>query len=115
MPNDLFTVTVCATLIVLSAVLIGLFSILVKGLRAQAEAMRELRRDLLPALSEIRQTSQNLLAASEGLRQGVAKVKHLTDALGDIGEDLELGHRGVKSGIKWAGRLIGPWLGKLMD
>jgi hypothetical protein len=115
MPNDLLTVTICATLIVLSAVLIGLFTILVKGLQAQAEALRELRRDLLPALSEVRQTSQNLLAASEGLRQGMARIQHLTDALGDIGDDLELGHRSVKSGFKWMGRLLGPWLGKLND
>jgi hypothetical protein len=115
MPNDLLTLTLCATLIVVSAVLIGLFTILVKGLQTQAEALRELRRDVLPALGEIRQTSQNLLAASEGLRQGMARVQHLTDALGNIGDDLELGHRGVKSGIKWAGRLMGPWLGKLID
>ncbi|HTB33614.1 MAG TPA: DUF948 domain-containing protein [bacterium] len=115
MPNDLLTLIICATLIILSAVLLGLFTILVKGLQAQAEALRELRRDMLPALGEIRQTSQNLLAASEGLRQGMARIQHLTDALGDIGDDLELGHRGVKSGIKWASRLIGPWLGKLID
>jgi hypothetical protein len=114
MPNDLLTVTVCATLIVLCAVLIGLFTILVKGLQAQAEALRELRRDVLPALGEMRQTSQNLLAASEGLRQGMARVQHLTNALGDIGDDLELGHRGVKSGLKLVGGLLGPWLGKLI-
>jgi|GEM_PF-2589689 hypothetical protein len=114
MTNDLFTVTICATLVVLCAVLIGLFLLLLKGLQAQAGALRELRRDLLPALSELRQTSQNLLAASDGLRQGVQRVQGLANALGDIGDDLEMGHQGVKSGIKFVGSVLGPWLGKLI-
>jgi len=115
MPNDLLTVSMSLSLLALSAVLIGLFAILIQALRTQAEALRELRRDVLPALTEMRQTSQNLLAASEGLRQGVQQVQHLTHALGEIGEDLDLGHRTVKGGIKLAGKLLVPWLGKLMN
>jgi hypothetical protein len=115
MPNDLLTVTVCAVLITLSTVLMGLFILLLMGLRAQAAALRELRQELTPLLGEFRQTSQNLLAASAALRHGMQEAGTLAQALGGIGADLELGRRTVKSSFNWVGRLLGPWLRKFAE
>ena len=114
MPSDLFAIAISITLIVLSVVLIGLCILVIKAIEAQAAGMRELRRELLPSLGEIRLISHNLAVASEGLRTGIERMGSLTNALGDIGDDLNLGHRGVKGGIKILGGLLGPWLAKLI-
>ncbi|HXC62794.1 MAG TPA: DUF948 domain-containing protein [bacterium] len=114
MPSDLFAISVSITLIVLCVVLIGLFILVIKTMEVQAASMRELRRELLPSLGEIRLISHNLAVASEGLRTGIERVSSLTNALGDIGDDLNLGHRGVKGGLKFVGGLLGPWLAKLI-
>lgn len=112
MSSESLMAVTAVVLIVLLAMLISLFALLYRSLVAVAAQLTELRRDLMPLLSDVRYISENLTEASVSLRQGMQRTAQMTEALGNIGHDLEFGRRTVMGGVGLFGDLLKPWLEK---
>jgi hypothetical protein len=94
---------------VISVSLIVLLVILFKGL----EKLEAFESEWLPLLSDLRMISLNTAAASESLCNGMQKFGRMTDALGNIGDDLEEGRQAVKGSLQSVSQLVSPWMSLL--
>lgn len=111
---ELFMISISVTLLVLSAILVALFTNIGKSLAAIAEMLREIRQNILPVMDDVRIIRRQAVALSESLRSGMDGVSRMGEAIGNIGDDLEGGRKAVKGGVRLLERLIGPWLSKML-
>lgn len=116
MTSDLLILSASFALAATSTVLILAFVMLNKSLVAMLEILRRLQGDLQPVVGNLSTISVNLAAASDGLKGSMQQLGRLSEAVGNIGDDLEQGRRAVKGGAEILGALAGlasPWLSKL--
>lgn len=105
MTLDIFLISASVALLVLSGTLIALFITL-------RQTMAELR-ELTPVIADIRTISLNAAMASESLCLGFQQISRVSEALGNIGDDLEEGRRAVKGTVETVNQLVSPLLGLL--
>lgn len=108
-------VLMAVTALVMVALLAGLIVLCVqlnRSLAVLGTLLTELRRDLAPMLVDVRSITENLTEASGALRDGIQQATQITDAIGNIGADLETGRRTVIGGLGLLGGLLKPWLAK---
>lgn len=114
MALELFMISISITLLVLSAILVALFTNIGKSLAALVELLRELRQNINPVLDDVRIIRRQAVALSESLRSGMDGVSRMGQAIGNIGDDIEDGRKVVKGGMRLLERFIGPWLSKML-
>jgi len=100
-------------LVVLLGALVALLVLVQRSLSDLGTMLRELQRDLTPVAYELRKISENMASATESLKTGLEKTNRMTDALGNIGDDLETGRRVIKGGVSVLSEIAKPWLAKL--
>ena len=113
MTMDLLLISASVALMVLTVILVTLFMMLTRSLANLAELLRGLQREMTPVLSDLRIISRNTAVASESLKNGLQGASRMSEALGNIGSDLEEGRKAVKGTMNTLGALAGPWLGFL--
>ena len=116
MAPDLLALITSLALIILSVVLISTYVQLNRSMTALADLMKRLQSDVSPIMGDLATISGNMAAASEDLRSGMQQFSRMSDAVGNIGGDIEEGRRAVKGTMEMVGALAGlvaPWLSKL--
>src|ERR1039458_10161079 len=110
MSLELFMVAISVTLLVLSAILVALFTAIARSLVGLVELLREMRRELVPLMDDVRIIRHQAVALSGSLQNSMDGIGRVSDAIGNIGDDLEDGRRAVRGGMRLLERLVGPWL-----
>jgi uncharacterized protein YoxC len=76
------------------------------------EFVREVQRDLLPTLRELREASEHLNRAASKVEEGVGKAAFLADSLEEVGESIHSANSFLRHGVgRYTGNLAGLWLG----
>jgi hypothetical protein len=104
--SNLFLTAVSITLFVLSALLICVFAMLNRSLMALTKLLKELHVEFSPAIRDLRTLTLNVAEVSDNVRTGVQRFSRMSEAVGNIGDDLELGRRSVKGGLRLVNSLI---------
>jgi hypothetical protein len=104
--SNLFITAVSITLLVVSALLICMFIMLTRSLVALSKLLKDLQVELSPALRDLRTLTLNVAEVSDNVRTGVQRFSRMSEAVGNIGDDLELGRRSVRGGIRLVNNLI---------
>jgi|ERR1700722_8801041 uncharacterized protein YoxC len=113
--SNLFITAVSITLLILSALMICMFAMLTRSLSALSKLLKELQVELSPVLRDLRTLSLNVAEVSDNVRTGVQRISRMTEAVGNIGDDLELGRRSVRGGIHLVNNLISFLFKKIKD
>jgi hypothetical protein len=113
--SNLFEISVSVTLLVLSVLLLCMFAMLNKSLMALTKLLKDLHVELSPAIRDLRTLSLNVAEVSENVRTGVQRFSRMSEAIGNIGDDLELGRRSVRGGIYLVNNLISFLFKKIKD
>jgi hypothetical protein len=113
MALDILLISASIALAVLTGILVAMFFKLSRGLAEMGEMLRGMQRELTPLVQDLRTISVNAAAASDSLRTGMQRVGRMTQALGNVGDDLEEGRQMVMGGVELLGLLTAPWLTKL--
>lgn|ERR1700677_1027638 len=111
--SNLFITAVSITLLVVSALMICMFAMLTKSLAAMSKLLKELQLELSPAIRDLRTLTLNVAEVSDNVRTGVQRFSRMSEAVGNIGDDLELGRRSVKGGIRLVNSLISLLFNKI--
>jgi uncharacterized protein YoxC len=111
--SNLFLISTSITLLVLSVLLLCMFAMLNKSLMALTKLLKELHVEFSPAIRDLRTLTLNVTEVSDNVRVGVQRFSRMSEAVGNIGDDLELGRRSVKGGIRLANSLISLLFSKI--
>lgn len=109
---DLFTLVITVLLLLIVIFLIPML-LQVKKTAQQADVfIAEARRDLLPMLRELRETSERINRASVHLEKGMADAGELLASLGEVGETVHDLSRFIQRDVgRYIGNAAGFWLG----
>lgn len=109
---DILTLIITLLFVVLVVFLVPLLLQLKKTAQEADALMAELRRELVPTLRELRETSERLNRASAHVEDGAGKAGHLLESLGEVGESIHEVNRFFHQDIaRYAGNAAGLWLG----
>jgi hypothetical protein len=115
MTSDLLVIWTSIVLTVLAGTLIWALVMLNRSMQSLVGILGRFQDGLSPIVGDLAVISVNMAAASDGLRTSVQQVGRMTEAVGNIGGDLEQGRRAVKGGVELVGSLAAlaaPWLSK---
>jgi len=104
--SNLFITAVSITLLVASALMLCMFFLLTRSLVALTKLLKDLQLELGPVIRDLRTLTLNVAEVSDNVRNGVQRFSRMSEAVGNIGDDLELGRRSVRGGIRLVNSLI---------
>lgn len=104
MENQLLLALTSASMILMLGIVIALFILLNRGVRAATDALHGLRQDLAPLISDLRLLSSNAVQISSELRAFSQRIQGFSRSLGALGDDIDAGRRAIKGGL---GKAIG--------
>jgi uncharacterized protein YoxC len=104
--SNLFLISTSITLLVLSVLLICMFAMLNRSLTVLTKLLKELHVEFSPAIRDLRTLTLNVAEVSDNVRTGVQRFSRMSEAVGNIGADLEEGRRTVKGGIRMVNGLV---------
>jgi hypothetical protein len=116
MTSDLLVIWTSIALAILAGALIWALVMLNRSMKSLVIILGRFQEGMSPIVGDLAVISVNMAAASEGLRTSIHQVGRMTEAVGNIGGDLEQGRRAVRGGVELIGSLAalaGPWLSKL--
>ncbi len=115
MQVDVFTLLVAigiVLLVLLASFLIPLLIQLRYTLRGIDEVVREARRDALPMLHEMRETTERLNRITARAETDLDKAEALFASLGEVGESIHDVNQFLRKDVgRYAGNVAGLWLG----
>jgi hypothetical protein len=115
MMSNLFLISTSITLLVVSVLLMCMFFMLNRSLLALTKLLKELHGEFSPAIRDLRTLTMNVTEVSDNVRIGVQRFSRMSEAVGNIGDDLELGRRSVRGGIHLVNNLISFLFKKMKD
>jgi uncharacterized protein YoxC len=112
MQLEILALVVVIMLVVVVAFLVQLLIQARTTMQGVDEFVRETRRDLLPLLQELRETSQHLNRAAARIEEGSGRVGDLLESLGEVGDTIHSVNSLVQGGVgRYLGNLAGLWSG----
>ena len=109
---DVFVLIITVVFLVIAAALVPLLLQLKRTAREADALLADLRRELVPTLRELRETSERLNRASASVESGAGKAGLLLESLGEVGESIHnvnsFFHRDA---ARYVGNAAGLWLG----
>jgi uncharacterized protein YoxC len=109
---DIFVLIITFVFLLVCAALVPLLLQLKRAAREADALMSDLRRELIPALREFRETSERLNRASATVESGAEKAAVLLESLGEVGESIHSVNSFVHRDMaRYVGNAAGLWLG----
>lgn len=85
MSEQLFFVVIAAVVVILLGFLIPVILQLRKTAKSAENFLKVIQESLTPLLSELKESAERLNKISEDIEDSVSNVRHLTNAIGEIG------------------------------
>jgi methyl-accepting chemotaxis protein len=86
---DIFTLLIFLLLVILIAFLLPMIWQVKKTGKEAGELLGDLRRELIPALGELRETAARINRASETIEQGAGKAENLLESLDEVADTVQ--------------------------
>lgn len=109
---DIFVLIVTVVFLIIAAALVPLLLQLKRTAREADALIGELRRELIPALREFRETAERLNRASATVEAGSEKAGRLLESLGEVGDTIHgVNNFFQRDMARYVGNAAGLWLG----
>lgn len=109
---DIFVLIITVVFLVVAAALVPLLVQLKRTAREADALLVDLRRELVPTLRELRESSERLNRASATVENGAEKAGVLFASLGEVGESIHNVNRFLhRDTARYVGNAAGLWLG----
>ena len=96
---EIYFIITSIAILVLVAVLVALLASLLRHLSTMVIILRSLHHELVPLMSDLRDIGVDLKDSTQELRVNMQRVSKLGRALGDIGDDVQMGRQVLKDGL----------------
>lgn len=109
---DIFVLLLTGGFLVIAAFLVPLLFQLKKTAREADEFLAEVRRELVPALREMRESAERFNRGSAHLEHGAEKAERFMESIGEVGESIsDVNHFLHRDAARYIGNTAGLWLG----
>jgi hypothetical protein len=96
---DIYFIVRAAAVALLVGLLVVLLAALLRHLATMVAILRSLHHEVIPLMGDLRDIGIDLKDSTEELRSSMQKVSKLGRALGDLGDDVQLGRQLLKDGM----------------
>ena len=96
---DIYFIVMSAAVTVLLGLLVILLAALLRHLSTMVTILRSLHHEVIPLMGDLRDIGIDLKDSTQELRTSMQRVSKLGRALGDLGDDVQLGRQLFKDGV----------------